>query len=70
MANYSHSSKLLLTDRRNRLGDDIIEASECLKSWLSSGIVYGGVNSDVNHMESTLKALELHSLGLRSSSVI
>ena len=52
------------------MGDDIIEASECLKSWLSSGIVYGGVNSDVNHMESTLKALELHSLGLRSSSVI
>ena len=65
-----HSSKLLLTDRRNRLGDDIIRASECLKSWAACGIVYRGINSDVNRMESTLKALELYSLGLRSSSVV
>ena len=27
-------------------------------------IFYGGINSDVNRMESTLKALELYSLGL------
>jgi len=67
---HLHSSKLLVTDRRNRLGDDIIEASECLKSWAACGIVYGGINSDVNRMESTLKALELYSLGLRSSSVV
>jgi len=60
-----YSSKLLLTDRRNCPGDDVIEASECLKSWADSGIVYGCVNSDVNRMESTLKALELYSLGLR-----
>ena len=62
------SSKLLLTDRRNRFGENIIKASECLKSWAACGIVYGGINSDVNRMESTLKALELYSLGLRSSS--
>jgi len=60
----------MLTDRRNRLGDDIIEASACLKSWANCGIVYGGINSDVNRIESTLKALELYSLGLRSSSVV
>ena len=27
------SSALLLTDRRNRLKEDIIEASECMRSW-------------------------------------
>ena len=69
---YSHlsSSKLLIPDCWNHLDDDIIEASECLKSWAACGIVYGGINSDVNRMESTLKALELYSLGLRSSSVV
>jgi len=69
---YSHlrSSKLLINDRRNRLGDDIIEASECLKSWAACGIGYGGINSDVNRMERTSKALELYSLGLRSPSVV
>ena len=33
-------------------------------------IVYGGINSDVIRMKSALKALELYSLGLRSSSVV
>jgi len=33
-------------------------------------IFYGGIDSDVNRMKSTLKALELYSLGLRSSSVV
>ena len=28
------SCKITLTDRRNRLSDDILEAIECLKSWL------------------------------------
>jgi hypothetical protein len=28
------SCKITLTDRRNRLGDDVLEALECLKSWL------------------------------------
>ena len=31
------SSALLLTDRRNRLKEDIIEASECMKSWGTNG---------------------------------
>jgi len=33
-------------------------------------IVYGGINSDMNRMENTLKALEVYLLGLRSSSVV
>ena len=41
-----------------------------LRGTTDSGIVYGGINSDVNRMESTRKALELYSLELRSSSVI
>jgi hypothetical protein len=28
------SCLITLTDRRNRLGDDVLEAIECLKSWL------------------------------------
>ena len=27
------STKQLISDRRARLGDDIMEASECLKAW-------------------------------------
>jgi len=33
-------------------------------------IFYGGISSDVDWMESSLKALELYSLGLRPSSVV
>ena len=32
------SVKLLLTDRRNQMKEDVIEASECLKSWDAAGI--------------------------------
>jgi hypothetical protein len=31
------SSKILILDRRNRLKDDIIEASECLNYWYRRG---------------------------------
>ena len=64
------STKLLHSERRNRMGDDIIEASECLKSWAEESFIYGGPNSDVNRMHSTLKALELYTVGLPSSSVL
>ena len=30
---------LLLTNRRNRLKEDIIEAVECQKSWLRAGLL-------------------------------
>ena len=32
------SAKLLISDTRNHLGDDIIEASECVKSWMNQGL--------------------------------
>jgi len=32
-------------------------------------VFYGGINPDVNRMESSLKALDLYSLDLRSFSV-
>jgi hypothetical protein len=31
------STKLLISDRRNWLSEEVIEASECLKSWEMSG---------------------------------
>jgi hAT family C-terminal dimerisation region len=30
------SSKILLDDRRSRMKEDVIEASECLRAWLQS----------------------------------
>ena len=65
-----HSTKLLLSDRRNRLGDDVIEASEGLKCWIDDGFVFGGMNLDVNRMQNTLNAFELYTVGLSSSSMI
>jgi hypothetical protein len=51
------SAKLRITDRRNWLGDDIIQASECLKSWVQQGIVFGASESDIVRMEQMLKDL-------------
>ena len=34
-----NSGKSLITDQRNRLADDIIEAIECLKSWRKAGLI-------------------------------
>ena len=56
------STKLLISDRRNWLGDDIIEAIECLKSWSLAGFGFAGSRSEIKEMENTLKALEVHSL--------
>ena len=33
------SAKLLITDRCNRLKEDIIEASECYKAWRKCGLI-------------------------------
>jgi hypothetical protein len=33
------SAKKLVTPERNRLSDDIIEATECLKAWWDSGVI-------------------------------
>ena len=65
-----NSTKLLLSDRRNCLGDDVIETLEGLKSWIDDGFVFGGMNLDVNGMQNTLNAFELYTVGLCSSSTI
>jgi hAT family C-terminal dimerisation region len=31
------STKILISDRRNRLKDDIIEANECIRHWTKEG---------------------------------
>jgi hypothetical protein len=33
------STKLMITPQRNTLGDDIIEACECLKAWWRKGVL-------------------------------
>ena len=57
------STILLISDRWNCLGDDIIEAVECLKSWSIAGFGFAGIGSEIKEMENTLKALEVYSLG-------
>ena len=49
------SAKLLISNVRNRLGDDIIEGSECLKSWIQQGLIFGTTGSDIVRMEQMLK---------------
>ena len=34
-----NSGRRLISSERNRLSDDIIEATECLKAWWDSGII-------------------------------
>jgi len=51
------SAKLLLSDLRNRLGDDIIEVSECLQSWVRHGLILGGTVSDMVEMKQMLNDL-------------
>jgi hypothetical protein len=55
------SAKLLISDLRNRLGDDINEAAECLKSWVKQGLIFGATESDMVKMEQMLNNLALRS---------
>jgi len=49
------SSKMLISDRQNCLGDDVICAVECMKSWEKAGIVK---SNKVRKLEEMLRALE------------
>lgn len=51
------SAMLLLSDVRNCLGDDIIEASECLKSSVQQGLIFGATESDIVRMVQILQDL-------------
>jgi hypothetical protein len=49
------SSKILISDRRNRLGDTVIQAVECLKSWEKAGLIK---MEEVHQVQELLVALE------------
>jgi len=49
------SSRILISDRRNRLGDSVIAAVECLKSWERAGLAQV---DEVREVDELLKALE------------
>lgn len=55
------SASLTITDRRNCLGEDTIEAIECQKSWLHSGIIsFGGAEE----MRKMLDQLQIQQHGI------
>jgi hypothetical protein len=49
------SSKLLISGCRNRLGDEVICAAECMKSWEKAGIME---SNEVRKLKEMLWALE------------
>jgi hypothetical protein len=50
------AAKITLTDRRCRMGDDAIEALECLKSWQRDGLI-AATKHDIKDVEDMLNAL-------------
>jgi hypothetical protein len=52
-----------MSDGRNQLGDDIIEAGECLKSWTNAALGEGGEGTDIQKIKDMLVALQLHAGG-------
>ena len=50
-------SALLLTDRRNRLKEDVIEATECMKSWNVNGPGKLSTHSDIQKVQEQLDLL-------------
>ena len=65
-ATPTQSSRILLSDRRNRLGDDVIEACKCLKAWEREGFL---PSPEAQDMEAMLESLEerdiCHEKGMR-----
>ena len=49
-------AKITLSDRRCRMGDDALEALECLRSWQRDGLI-AGTREDIKAVEEMLHAL-------------
>ena len=49
-------AKITLSDRRCRMGDDALEALECLQSWQRDGLI-AGTREDIKAVEEMLHAL-------------
>jgi len=56
------STGLMVTDRRNWLKEDIIEAAECMKSWQADGGLVGF--EEVEQVRSMLEQLEIKSMAV------
>jgi len=56
-------SKLTISDQRSRLGDDIIEALECLKSWARGEVIFGA-GTEIGQVEKMLEDLEQRALDM------
>ena len=65
------SASLTITDRRNRLGDKVVEAIECQKSWLQSGIIELSGAEEMQRMLEQLEANGVYGnpVGFEESSV-
>lgn len=59
------SSKLPLSDQRNQLGDNVIEACECMKAWQRDGFL---LSQEVDDMENMLQRLEEQGRSLERTS--
>ena len=64
---YTFSGKNLITDRRARLGDDVIEAIECMKSWRKAGLI---AEEPLVEVEIMLQDLEERAQRLGQGSVM
>jgi len=49
-------TKIMLSDRRCHMGDDILEAVKCLKSWQRDGMI-AATKEDVKAIEQMLATL-------------
>ena len=49
-------AKITLSDRRCRMGDDALEALECLQSWQRDGLI-AGTRDDIKAVEEMLHVL-------------
>jgi len=54
-------AKITISDPRCRLGDNLIEALECCKSWEREGLICG-VHSEIDEMEHMVEALYQESM--------
>jgi len=54
-------AKLLISDRRKSYGDDILETTQCLRSWAEPGLIFGATKSCMIRMKQMLNDLDLQS---------
>jgi hypothetical protein len=54
-------AKITISDRRCQLGDDAVNALECLKSWHRDGLI-SATHAEITEVEDMLRALCMHEL--------